>query len=431
MANIFDQEVNDYFSLQGIGQTQRYRAYCKVIVNGINVPLDTYLMSVLVKDGPVWEATIELDDRDGRLDIPPFNSSLVIYLGWTSESSYRVFNGNISDIEHGFGRKLGGRRMTIHGLGYQQGSAVKTPFQDHAGEGAPPGKMQGDPIMFTEAAQQFAGNAGLTVSVGPSFASTMSDYWSMNNESAMQWFARQADDHGAMSRIEGNNIVFNAMQDFNKPNIRAVWGDNLISWRIRPFAARSIWSGAEQQFYDHMLGQWTKTNSQFSLASPFGGWASAIFKTPNPAPNAQVAQQTIAGAQEKTNMYSGEGRIMINGEPQCSWGGTITIVGARPGVDGTYYIMCADHSWSRQGYVTTCEVVPNPDGDVSAGYTSVPTEGATATAPSTPTSTNPVVVNNADGSVTTYFSNGSVSVQNALGTTTINPDGSKDFQPVK
>lgn len=424
-----DTDINPYFSIEGIGQTQRYRAYIKVVVDGRDVTdrLDPYLISVLVKDGPAWEATVELDDRNGQLDIPPFQASLDIYMGWTSENSYRVFNGWIADIEHGFGRKLGGRRMTIHGFAYQQSSMVKTPFQDHAGDGAPPGQMQGQPIPFAQAASQFGGNGGLTASVGPTFAGTMRDYWSMNNESAMQWFSRHADELGAWSRIEGNNVVFNGVDDFNKPKIMAVWGDNLISWRIRPFAARSLWSGSSQQYYDHMLGQWTEISKQFGLSTPFGGWASAIHKLPTPAPNAQVAQQNTDGDAAKANWVSGEGRIMINGEPQASWGGTVTIKGARPGVDGTYYILCADQAWSRQGYTTTLEVTPNPEGSIGQGYANVPVAGAEPAAP--PPSSQPQIVNNSDGSVTTYYPNGAVSVQNALGTTTTNPDGSEDFVP--
>ena len=79
-------EVNQYI-LDNIGQSQRFRAFVKVIVDGRDVTdrLDPYLVSVLVKDGGTWEAHIELDDRDARLDIPPFNAPLVVELGWTSE----------------------------------------------------------------------------------------------------------------------------------------------------------------------------------------------------------------------------------------------------------------------------------------------------------------------------------------------------------
>jgi phage protein D len=394
-----DTTINPYFSLDGIDQTKRFRAYVKVIVDGKDVTnrLDPYLVSVLVKDSNTWEAHVELDDRDARLDIPPFNAPLEINLGWTSETSSRVFTGTIADIEHGFGRKLGGRRMFIHGYGWVQSSMVKTPLQDHAGDGAPPGQMQGTMIPFTQAAQQFAGNAGLSVSVGTSFSGTVRDYWAMNNESAMQWFQRFADDFGAFTRIEGSNVVFNAMSDFTKPNIKAVWGNNLISWRVRPFAARSMWGGSSSQYYDHMLGQWTELANQFGLKAPFGGWVDAIHKLPVPAPNANVAAQVTAGDEEKANMYSGEGRIIINGEPTAAWGGTVTIIGARPGVDGTYFIMSADHSWSRQGYVTTLEVIPNPD-DVtfSNAYTSIPV---------LPTIVS--ITRNSDGSVTTVYSDGS------------------------
>jgi phage protein D len=427
-------ENNQFYILDAIGQSQRYRAYCQILINGVDVTnnLNPYLISVLVNDTAPWEAHIELDDRDGQLDIPPFNAPVTINLGWTSESSYRVFNGFIADVEHGFGRRLGGRRMFVHAMGNSQSGMAKTPLQDHLGDGAGPGQMQGTMIPFSQASQQFASNAGLTSSIGPTFQSTMRDYWSMNNESAMQWHSRFADDFGAFFRIEGSTIVFNALSDFNKPNIQAVWGDNLISWRIRPYAARSLWSGASQQYYDHMLGQWKEIANSFGLSSPFG--ASAIHKLPVPAPNANVAQQTTAGAQEKTNQYSGFGRIIINGEPQASWGGTVTIVGARPGVDGTYYIISADQSWSRQGYVTTLEVAPNPnDSTLQSGYTNVPTittPPTTTTAPTgAPTTPQPVITNNADGSVTTVFPNGTITVQNALGTTTTNPDGTQTFTP--
>lgn len=422
MSNI-DFDINPYFSLAGIDQSQRFRTYCKVVVNGIDVTdrLNPYLISVFVKDGPEWEAAIELDDRNAALPIPPFQASLVIYLGWTSESSYSVFTGVISDVEHGFGRKLGGRRMTIHGFGYKQGSAIKTPFQDHVGEGAPPGQMQGTMIPFAQAASQFAGNAGFIVSVGPTFAGTMRDYWSMNNESAMQWITRHADELGAMSRIEGNNIVFNGIADFGKPNVTAVVGDNVISWRIKPILIRSMWSGGLQDYFDHMLGQWSQITNQFGFNAPFGE-GGAIYKPTVPAPNSSVASQTAQGAEQKGLMNSGSGRIMINGEPRAGWGGTVTLIGARPGIDGAYHIMTSDHSWSRQGYVTTLEVTPDTSGSISAGYTTTPS-------PPNPTPNNPVSVNNPDGSVTTYFSDGTVTVKNALGTTTIHPDGSEDFTP--
>ncbi|HVX58054.1 MAG TPA: hypothetical protein VHA37_10135, partial [Candidatus Saccharimonadales bacterium] len=251
-------EINAFFSTPQVGQTKRYRAYCKILVNGTDVTnrLDPYLLSVTVHNAGVWTAQIELDDRDGRLAIPPLESPLQIWLGWTSEQSYKQFDGFISDVEHGFGRRLGGRRMFITGSGWKQSSSVKSPINDHIGDGAPPGQMQGTPVPFLDAFQQFMGRAGMGVQLGASMQNIQRDYWSMVNESPMQWAARMAEEVGGWHRIESNTMVFNGPSDFNSIPLQAVWGNNLISWRVKPFAARPLWSGSSQDFFDHVKGMW-------------------------------------------------------------------------------------------------------------------------------------------------------------------------------
>lgn len=425
------EEINAFFTTPTTGQTKRYRAYCKITINGRDVTdrLDPYLMSVTVRNGSPWEFTIELDDRDGRLEIPPLQATVVIELGWQSEEIYRVFNGYVDDVQHGFGRRLGGRRMFIHGISIDQTTNVKTPYQDHVGEGAPPGKMQGDPVPFAQAMQQFAGNAGMTATVGPSFQSTIRDYWHMGNESIMQWTARHADEMGAWTRIEGTNIVYFAPTEQQAPTINCVWGDNLISWRVHPYAARPLWSGASQQFFDHVKGLWNQLQKQFNLPMPWGGsWSQAITKLPMPAPNSNVAQQQNDGDAEKASAMSGFGRIIINGEPQAAFGGRALMKGARPGVDGGYMIFCAVHTYSRQGFVTTLEVQP----DVTAGSNNIGSQGYSGngvaqqnleeTAQIIAQQTGqPQTINNPDGSVTTVYPNGMITIKTAIGTTTINP----------
>jgi hypothetical protein len=84
-----------------------------------------------------------------------------------------------------------------------------------------------------------------------------------------------------------------------------------------------------------------------------------MYALPRPAPNQQVAQQQTQGAQQLTG-YAGDGRILINGEPTARGGtGSVVVVGARPGVDGTYIIKTAEHVYSRQGYLTWLDVFVN------------------------------------------------------------------------
>lgn len=417
-----EAELNAFFSTNGT-QTKRYRAYCKIVINGRDVTsrLDPYLMSVTIRNGGVWEATIELDDRDGRLEIPPFQASVEIDLGWSSESNYRAFTGWVSDVMHGFGRSLGGRRMFVEAKTIDQTSKVKTPFQDYVGDGAPPGQTEGTKIPFLQAFQQFAKNAGMTAVVGPSLLNVSRDYWAMSNESIMQWGTRHADELGAKFFIEGSNVMLGRQGDFPGPNLIGKWGDNLISWRLHPYAARPAWSGSSQQTFDHVNGLWQQIGKQFGFKLPWGGsWIDAITKLPNPAPNADVAQQQNDGAAANASTQSGWGRVIINGEPKAVRESTIQIIGARPGVDGSYFVDTAIHTYSRQGFVTTLEVHP----DVAATVNNVGDNGyslskggqaATDAADKAKQTGQPQKIRNADGSVTTFFPNGFVEIEDANG----------------
>jgi hypothetical protein len=448
----FDDIAQHFSTGPEATQTKRSRAFVQIMVAGKDVTskLNPYLMSVMVRDSSALEVDIELDDRDARLDIPPFNSTLQVSMGWTSESMWRVFTGNVVDVEHRFGRKQGGRRMHVHGLGADPSTAVKNPQQGHVGDGAGPGQSQGKQVMFSDAAKQFAGNIGLTASVGATYLSLGRDYWSINNESVMQWFSRHADELGAKWRIEGTNVVFNHVNDFDKPLITARWGDNLLTWVIRPYVARSSWSGGIQRYFEDRTGKWLDVVKKFGLSIPWSG-AKSTFALPVPAPNAQIAGQQNIGSADKAYWGSGDGRLIINGEPKAAWNGQVRVIGARPGVDGLYRIFSANHSWSRQGFVTTLEVFP----EAGAGVTTQDSIGAQGYGPPAPTAPDetpttfqerfdsapasfqdrfgPATVTsqvaNADGSTTTFFSDGTIATANGQGTTTLSPNGDEAFTP--
>ena len=82
-----------------------------------------------------YQCEIGVDDRDGRLPIPPIDAPLNISFGWKNEGSAMAWQGRIHDIEHGFGRKQGGRRMWIHGYGGTMIGPAKAPRNSHSGRG--------------------------------------------------------------------------------------------------------------------------------------------------------------------------------------------------------------------------------------------------------------------------------------------------------
>jgi uncharacterized protein len=350
-------------------QSNRLRAYCKINIDGLSGSVDVtsrlqpFLLSVRVRNGiggvSDYTAEIELDDRDARLPIPPLGAHVTIDLGWISENAYQVFDGTVQDVEHGFARKQGGRRMWIQCSGENHMGAGKDPMQGHTGEGAQGGENEGSPIKILDALTKAAGNAGHSFQIAPKFASLTRDYVSQNNESFYHFGNRIADEIGGFFRVVGGTrAMINAadeMADGAYPTVIAQWGYNLISWKVHPMMARPAWSGSNQQFFDHLKGQWNTIAGQVGMKSPWGA-VTSLFALPQPAANASNADQDNSGQADGIAAGTGPGRIVINGEPRAKGGGYVQLSGARPGVDGLYHIDTAEHLYSREGYVTWLDV---------------------------------------------------------------------------
>jgi uncharacterized protein len=343
-------------------QTNRMKAYCIVIVDGIDITskIEPHLISVRIVDGDQFQCEIEIDDRDAKLPIPPILAQVEVHLGWERESMYKMFNGQIMDFEHGFGRKQGGRRMWVHANGTNTLSTkMKQPMQDNMGEGAPPGQKEGKAVGLTDWFQKVFKNGGVTGSV--SGADAKRDHWSMFNASPMHTIVQLAEEHGLMHQFSGGNHVKIEPPGMRGVSCHAVWRDNLIGWRVRPFAARSAWKGSMNDVFDAKAGKWDKMvmdKVKSAVGGP-GDQAAATGGSPGAANSDSAAQGQNEGAvQAMDSAYPGHGRIVINGEPRAVWNSMVVLEGARPGVDGTYLIWTAEHIYSRQGYVTWLDVVP-------------------------------------------------------------------------
>jgi len=365
--------------LGSITQTNRLRAFCEINVAGINVTdkLLPHLISVRIIDtSPDCMCELEIDDRDGKLPLPPLGAPVFVALGWQSENLVTVFNGTIEDFEHGFGRKQGGRRMYVHAKGVDEiTTAVKEPMQDHAGEGAPPGQKEGKLIGLPDWIGQMAKNAKINVDIDNAFAKIKQDYWHQANDSLMHKVQELSEQFGFTHQFrEGNKLVV------QRPGFKgiccvAVWRDNLIAWRVRPLAQRSSFKGAAQQWFDKEDSHWNFSMQKFGLSFPFTSNGSA-YSPRQSAPTEGAAGSDNSGSQTKSETQEGNGRIIINGEPKAVWNGLVLLQGARPGVDGLYIIEQVEHIWSRQGFITMLEVTTEanaPEGlGVSGGFADLP-----------------------------------------------------------
>ena len=284
--------------------------------------------------------------------------------------------------------------MWVHGQGWNMLGDLKSPMNKHWGEGAPPGQTMGTQIPARTVLSDAMSAAGASLTIHPSLGPISRDYWSQTGESAINFARKFADEHGALFRIINGNQAEITVKGSNADGsstavINCVWNENLISWRVRPMSARPAWNNSNQHYYDTLKANWNWITKSAGLGDPWG-FADSSYHIPAPAPNAQVADEQNSGAAQGMAGYQGPGRLMINGEPTALGNCYANISGARPGVDGLYWIRVAEHIYSRQGYVTWLdvnahEIAGQSGGTVGGAPPYTQATPPTITPPTTPT----------------------------------------------
>jgi uncharacterized protein len=348
---------NPFFTHGGREATRR-KALCTIIVDGVDVTarLDPHLLSVTVVDkmgGSADTAAIELDDRDARLTIPPDNGTLQVWIGWHNEGQYLVFEGFVKEVESGFSRKQGGRRLWIDGRGVDTSGDATTPRQQTWGDGAPPGQAEGEKVPLSQVLKDAAKASNMTMTVGPEFDKIKRDFWAQTNVSFMQFGASLAREVGGVFKISGNKAAFVSPAPQGE-SIEAIWGKNLLEWRIKPFVGRPQAAAAVTKYFDLQQSIWQQTKKAIGGDLPFGR-ASRVDQLPAPAATANNAEHTNDAMSADSNASRGTGWCLINGEPRARAGAPLILQGARPGVNGQWTIDECEHHYTRAGgYVTRC-----------------------------------------------------------------------------
>lgn len=366
-----DSYVQSLFSVP-IGETivgGHKQAFCRILMGGFDVGTWTdvtdavtpHLISVHIND-EIEQHTcdIELDDRYGSLPIPPLNSPCVVVLGWVDQEGEECFWGHIQDIEHGCARgENAGRRLWIHAKGENFNSPGKENQQDHLGEGAPPGESEGEQIPMTAAIGKFTGAAAHSAVVNQAIDAIKRDYWSIDNESMLNWSSRITEELGLLFRVthgtQAEYTVPGQRADGAMRVLQADWGRNMIGWRVHPAAARPAWNESKQQFFDTRKAIWKGLTSSINSFLP-GGASSAGYQGAGPAASEGVADQQAVGTGNFINYSMEPGRVVIVGDPTAHAGYYVRINGARPGVDGVWWVFGVEHLYSRSGYITWLNV---------------------------------------------------------------------------
>jgi len=232
-----------------------------------------------------------------------------------------------------------------------------------------PGTFSEGKISLQEAATKFFGKAGMTIKLSPKMMAVRRNYWNIQNESVQAWgekIARELGGHfkikGNIATIVGKNEGVNADGE-KMPNIEAIWGVNLIGWRIKPFISRPEYGSAASRYFDLDEGVWKQTKESIEAQFPYGQALATAFTLASEV-DKNVAGQKVEGNAEQSKWEKGTGWCLINGDPRAKADSTITIMGARPGINGTYTAEEVEHNYQRGvGYTTRIVVkAPNPTG---------------------------------------------------------------------
>lgn len=335
----------------------RYKAVFAVTVGGLDVSsnLKPYLTKITVHDaaGQTSDtATIELDDEGGVIRLPSKGDEITVALGWESAGGpVRMFEGKIDNVVSTGGRGQG-MLLNITAKSADTESKVKENREKHWDD-----KTLGDVMKD---AGQFA---GIDISVHPSLASIKRDYWSMPNQSLVGFGDKLARELGATFKIRGKRGVLVPRNEGiganggALPAIIARRGDNLITWSITPASGRPQFQKFEARWFDRKEAKWKRERVQARSEAP------AASTDRYSEFDADTSKGRAGSSKKGGDREKGGGTIIIDGEPSAQAEASITLIGARPGIDGTYRADSVEHEYTRSGGYTTTIEAKQPDGD--------------------------------------------------------------------
>lgn len=328
----------------------RKQAIFDVTVDGSSIAraLAPILTSISVSDQAGTHgdtANIELDDKGGRIAMPKPGAKIVVSLGWMGAGLREVFAGTVDEVRS-TGSRGGGMALSIMAKGFDTTSKAKEGQDRHF-----------DDKTVEEIANSAASGAGIKVDVDPQVAAIVIPYIEMRGESLLHFGQRLARMVGASFRVQGERAIIARRASDYTPEVTAAWGVNLHSWDITPFVGRNRYKTANAKYYDKATGR-TET---VSTVVDQNAMTNAGFYRREMAGDRAEAERAVKADAAVIREKGGAGSVVIEGAPDAVPDGLCRVVGARPGIDGSYRIKGITHTMTRGGGYTTAIDLAQPE----------------------------------------------------------------------
>lgn len=327
------------------------RALFNVTVAGTNITtaLAPVLMGLQISDKAGTHtdtASLDIDDRDGRIVLPTKGAEVNIALGWADTGMRVVFEGTVDEVKSS-GNRSAGRRLSITAKGMDTTGRAKEPQQRHW-----------DDATVEDILTDAAAYVGITdVQIDPDLAGLARTYFEMRDESFVAAAERLAREVGANIRITGGRLIVSKRKGDYQALVRAAWGDNLHSWQMSPQLGRPQFKAVRSRWYDFAAAAWRQVERTTGLD------VDAIFSNRFPRGDEAEGEQQADSDAATVERDAGGGTVVIEGNTDAIPDGLCIVSGTRPGVDGSYRIDEVSHALTRNGgFVTTLTLKQPQDG---------------------------------------------------------------------
>lgn len=303
--------------------------------------------------GEGGSARIIMNDKGGQAILPPDNTPVTI----TINGRLR-FRGFV-DAPEGDAARGGGQRLTLNCSAVDKSTKVK--------EGLNFSKADCTLQEFMDEAAKKAGMK--SVKLDPELGKTKRKHWAAQGRTFLQLGEWVAKEFGATFVPRGDQAVIAARGQGKTasgqtlPTVRAVVGENVHTWRIKPKQGRPRYEKGRIRYLDRKAGKWKEEDVEFGPSPTGSGGGKGAVDVGTPRADKDAAKAAAKGRKVQAEREGGEGTVVISLNVAVEAEGTLLVIGARPGFDGPYRIESwADRISRGQPSTTTCEI-KQPQGE--------------------------------------------------------------------
>ncbi len=281
-------------------------------------------------------ASLVLDDTDGQCFLPRTGALVTISLG-----GVKKFTG-FTEVPHCDYGRGSGRTITVHCVSHDSRGRVKEAQHWHQDGGS-----LGD--FLNRAAKQ----AGVSITVDPSFASITRDWWSPGGASLLHLGTRLAEELGGTFKMKGGQAILAARGTGVSPSgvtLPSVTFDcaagDVIRISGRPLVGEISRTAAEVHWFDRNAAKW---RTERETIEPLPGAPDSIARPRRHRATSGDASRMAKGRHDHVKHHKGDLSVETDLRVTASVGAPAVIVNDRPGIDGTWVIATAHHTLNRHG----------------------------------------------------------------------------------